>query len=799
MSHPDKKGLSKPTMLDMALDLHRKGHHIIPLKANDKRPKIRRWAQYQTEQSSEEQINKWWARTPYANIGLITGITVNVIDCDSLEACKWVEKNLPYTPWTVTTAKGKHYYFHAANNGIKNSVGANHIDIRGVGGYVVAAGSTHATGALYTEHKAQGVDCSYDNLPTLTPSIISDIEKYNESNAKTADGKSVYKTKTLIQAARQLGKNVYVLNMQDVDTSYVGEGVSEGGRNHALAKKAGLWFSEGDSYDECLSHARELNDKNDPPLDDLEVVGIVKSIHRKHSDSQQQAESKPVRGSEATNESLDDDDYQWSDSGTMESYNGEYPLHLLPQGIRSAIAEVQEYVQAPVAMVAQVALAGLSTVAHSHFDVARDTQLSGPISLYLMTVAESGERKSAIEKFFTKSIDAYDDKQLITNKAKFKTYNATLASWEAKHSAITGKIKSAVIAGKDCSELDEQLEKLEDEKPEKPYPRRLIRRDTTIEALLFQLSNGSSSAAIVSDEAGIILGGHSMKGENRMQNVSYQNQMWSGTDVLVDRKGEGQSFHVKNPRLTMSLQVQRSVLESFDKAGGDLIRGSGWYARYLMTDPESTQGHRPYLPPPEFMDFADEFNTRIAQIIELTPRWVDGQIVREVLSFSPEVKKLWSKFYNQTEIEQKDGGKYRRLRDTASKAGENAARLAANFSVYDNPDNPLITTDHMRAGTQLAHWYLDEALRISGGESIRFCTKAKKLLDWVVAKCKETGESELQKNYVRQSGPNACRGTVFNGFFKELKNAGVMRDFKVNKIWYIQAHPDYFQNSSERC
>jgi uncharacterized protein DUF3987 len=70
-----------------------------------------------------------------------------------------------------------------------------------------------------------------------------------------------------------------------------------------------------------------------------------------------------------------------------------YPLDALPDTIRAAVEEVQGFTKAPVPLVASSALAVLSIAAQAHIDVKRAERLSGPVGLFLLTIADSGERK----------------------------------------------------------------------------------------------------------------------------------------------------------------------------------------------------------------------------------------------------------------------------------------------------------------------------------------------------------------------------------------------------------------------
>ena len=124
-----------------------------------------------------------------------------------------------------------------------------------------------------------------------------------------------------------------------------------------------------------------------------------------------------------TAKKLDDESsIEWS---TPQSLNAQaefedYPLDALPEAIRNAVQEVAGFVKAPVAMVAQSALTALSLAAQTQADVKRADKLHGPVGLFLLTIADSGERKSTCDGFFTKSIRDYEQAQAEANKPQLK-------------------------------------------------------------------------------------------------------------------------------------------------------------------------------------------------------------------------------------------------------------------------------------------------------------------------------------------------------------------------------------------
>jgi putative DNA primase/helicase len=125
-----------------------------------------------------------------------------------------------------------------------------------------------------------------------------------------------------------------------------------------------------------------------------------------------------------------------------------YPLDALPDTIRAAVEEVAGFVKAPAALVASSALAALSLACQAHIDAKRAEKLHGPVSLFLLTIADSGERKSTCDGFFVSSIRQYQEEQAEVMKPAIKEYQAAIAAWEAEREGIIAAIKQVGKVGK---------------------------------------------------------------------------------------------------------------------------------------------------------------------------------------------------------------------------------------------------------------------------------------------------------------------------------------------------------------
>jgi hypothetical protein len=102
------------------------------------------------------QLRRWWTCHPHANIGVVTGDGVMVLDVDGPEGAAAIaafEREhgpLPAT-YTVLTGRGRHLYFHTPAEGLVRSGTITHaLDVKAAGGYVVAPDSVHLSGKQYT-------------------------------------------------------------------------------------------------------------------------------------------------------------------------------------------------------------------------------------------------------------------------------------------------------------------------------------------------------------------------------------------------------------------------------------------------------------------------------------------------------------------------------------------------------------------------------------------------------------------------------------------------------------------------
>jgi putative DNA primase/helicase len=431
-----------------------------------------------------------------------------------------------------------------------------------------------------------------------------------------------------------------------------------------------------------------------------------------------------------------------------------YPIDALPDGIREAVQEVQGFIKAPIPLVASSALCALSLATQAHVNVQRAEKLQGPCSLFMLTIGDSGERKSTCDDFFTKAIRIYEQQQVEIMKPELEQYEAKLSAWNAEREGILAAIRNAGKAGKPTDKLKHDLEETQHNKPESPGIPRLLLGDETPENLAWSLAKHWPSSGVISSEAGLIFGSHGMGKESVMRNLALYNVLWDGGVHNVGRR-TSESFTVRDARLTVGLQIQEITLREFIDKSGTLARGTGYFARFLVSWPESTQGTRFFTEAPKDWPYLNAFNKRLSEILSIQiPINGNRGLEPALLTFAPNAKANWVDYHDTIEKELANGGKLYDVRDVASKSADNAARVAAIFHVFKQGPGGLIDADSFEQASCIAAWHLHESRRFFGELALPVeLSEAARVDSWLIDYCRREGVYSVAKNYTLQHGP----------------------------------------------
>jgi hypothetical protein len=342
------KATAEDSALDLALAYAESGFSVVPLLRHNKVPprELGSWERFKSEQPTTEEITKWFQGRDDLVVALVTGKFL-VIDADTPEAVTWAANNLPVTPLKVATGKGMHYYYNNPENfttyvarRVAGYDPAKLIDIRGVGGLIIAPYNIHATGAIYEPQV----------IPGWKLHDTGDLPDFSREDWVKVTGADK-------------------INGKPIATPLSLEAAAEGSRNDTAARLAGYLIAKGLNTDFTQFFLQSWNRSNKPPLEDSEIATTVNSIMKTHERKNQAAPSYISK-----NRIIKE---------PAELYN--------PPGI---IKDIYQYSE-QIAQISQPALSLQSALGVGSVAAGRmyKSDMNNFSSLYFMCIAKSGQGK----------------------------------------------------------------------------------------------------------------------------------------------------------------------------------------------------------------------------------------------------------------------------------------------------------------------------------------------------------------------------------------------------------------------
>jgi putative DNA primase/helicase len=158
------------------------------------------------------------------------------------------------------------------------------------------------------------------------------------------------------------------------------------------------------------------------------------------------------------------------------------------------------------------------------------------LSLSFLVVGKSGERKTAADKMLGRVLDDWERERKDEMQGDIKRNIAARDGWFAVQEGIKAAIRTA--ARKKSAEADELIKRLTDHRLKQPpelIAPRLRYENVTPEALAHCLAKGHPSAALWSDEGGMVTGSHGMGKDSLLGFLSGLNRLWDGGSIHHDR------------------------------------------------------------------------------------------------------------------------------------------------------------------------------------------------------------------------------------------------------------------------
>ncbi|GGD61002.1 DUF3987 domain-containing protein [Erythrobacter arachoides] len=435
-----------------------------------------------------------------------------------------------------------------------------------------------------------------------------------------------------------------------------------------------------------------------------------------------------------------------------------FPVHALGDTLEKAARAIGSVIECPLACAANSVLAVASLAAQGRANVILPIGegKAAPLSLYLLTVLDSGERKSSADLMALRPVRDAEASLSEAGHSEWLEYRSRVTAHEAKTKQLASKLKA------DPAGLTAALNEL-GPAPQAPLLSVIAPSgDQTMEGLFRVYQHGRPSLAMLCDDAATFLGGHSLKKEQKAGTTGNLCRAWDGSKLERIRGGDGVCV-LYDRRLAAHLMVQPGVASGF--LSDPQFSDQGLLARFLITAPAGKAGTRirddaeyQLISAKAGADLA-RYNAAIRQLLGQPIRWKNSDdralgVEMDPLQFSTAARAMFVRFANEIEKELGSGGKLVTAKAFASKLPENAARIAGIFTLLENPGASTIAPETFANAIELAKFYLHEATRlVATGAIDPEVQRAETLRIWLL----ERPVDVIGLSEVYQLGPTSLR------------------------------------------
>jgi hypothetical protein len=364
-----------------------------------------------------------------------------------------------------------------------------------------------------------------------------------------------------------------------------------------------------------------------------------------------------------------------------------FPVDALPVWVRAQVEQVADEMQFPPDLPAMLAITALSIVTSGRVMVhIQGTWIEGT-NTYGVTAMKPGAGKSPA---FKRMLSPISDWEYELNEAA----GVQAEIVDTKRKIIQKSQQRAIDKGEtaEALALGDELRQL----PEIVAPR-LMAEDATPERLISLIGEQGGRLALTSTEGGpfqMMVGRYSDKA-----NLDVYLQAWSGDDIRVDRVNRP-TIIVRNPRLTIGLTVQPSVIEAL--ADSPELQGRGLVARFMYSVPDDWVGSRDMRRASTWdQTVEDHYRRKLLDIAHGLP--ADGPPL--TLRLDADAQALFLDWRQDHETRMRDDGDLYYLREWVTKLQSTTARVAALIRMAESHQGLDITGDVMARAIAIGNYW----------------------------------------------------------------------------------------------
>jgi hypothetical protein len=446
--------------------------------------------------------------------------------------------------------------------------------------------------------------------------------------------------------------------------------------------------------------------------------------YREQAEQQQRSRAKGERGErgEKPHHSSENDGRKAGESGRIlgefAPFEPEpYPVEALGP-LAAACAAIAEGGQIEPAMAGQCLLSAAALLTQSRANV---RTLAGikPLSLFLVTVGESGDGKSTADDTALHSIHHHQRKATALHRD-------LCDEWEQR-----------------CMERTKK-----DPKPDKPREPYLLTRDGTVEGIRRGFAEGLPSQGVFTAEAAVMLAGYGMNADNRAKTAGAFNALWDDGEISVSRSLTGR-LQLYDRRLSLHWLIQPDA--ATEAINDPLLSNIGFWPRFLVAWPAPSKPRKANPFRPEQDERIGAFWARCAELLADSLGEDCGGL--PVLEMTSEAHGFACQFFERMEQAAKSrGGKLETVKPFALRATEQLFRVAGVLACFGKEKD--IGLETARGAGRLVAYSLETWLGIFGArQESEARAHARTLFAWL----QKQPEGRASETAMLKIGPKPLR------------------------------------------
>lgn len=471
-----------------------------------------------------------------------------------------------------------------------------------------------------------------------------------------------------------------------------------------------------------------------------------------------------------------------------------FPSGAFPPEIEAYLHSVAKHVQVDTAMVFPAALAAFALCLQGKYMVSYPSGNGHKehLCLYLVIVADPGERKSAVFSAVNRPIREWQAEKRKSYKLALAEYDTQKTILEGQRDNLKKKLSNKQIKPEERAATGDALTAatadLEALQP--PISPEIIATDTTVEALADLMRLTGETAGVCSDEAdffkiiaGLYTGGQA-------GNLQLPLKAYDGTPFYLLRRGR--TIGMQRPLLSICLMVQPSLF--VETLGNSELKGRGMVGRLLTCTPKKMAGLRDVRSSEKLHEAAyQSYKETMLQFLD-TEQKSDTEI--PVLTWEADARERMLDYLQTVENSMQAGNPMEEATDYASKSTGVAIRIAGILHMlWTRDENKPISKVIAEKAIQVHTFFFSEKLKDMQQDEKADCQTVEKVKRKIKEMAVEKSVAFLPARCIQQKMKGAKGLKLMEDFemvFEQLEEENILQFVKMGNKKLLYISPYFF-------